>query len=72
MAKTIRDEDLRLNIIINGDNGRKQMGELAKIYFQTPSHSKHEYLRSKQLPTKSHSAEPPLLVLYSRLSGLIE
>ena len=35
------------------------MGEVTKIYFQTPSHSKHEYLRSKQHPTKCHSAEPP-------------
>lgn len=30
MAKTIRDEDLRLNIIINGDDGRKQIGELER------------------------------------------
>ena len=30
MAKTIRDEDLRLNIIVNGDNGRTELNALAK------------------------------------------
>lgn len=29
MAKKLRDEDLRLNIIVNGDQGRKEMIELA-------------------------------------------
>ena len=33
------------------------MGDVAKIYFQTQSHSKHEYLRSKQQPTIDKSAE---------------
>ena len=28
MAKTIREEDLRLNIIVNGDNGKKQLLEV--------------------------------------------
>jgi len=33
------------------------MGDVAKIYFQAQSHSKHEYLRSKQQPTIDMSAE---------------
>ena len=33
------------------------MGDGAKIYFQTQSHSKHGYLRSKQQPTIDKSAE---------------
>ena len=33
------------------------MGDVAKIYFQAQSHSKHEYLRSKQQPTTDKSAE---------------
>ncbi len=28
MAKTIKEEDLRLNIIVNGDAGRKQILDL--------------------------------------------
>lgn len=30
MAKTIRDEDLRLNIIVNGEKGRKELLESEK------------------------------------------
>ena len=30
MAKTIRDEDMRLNIIVNGDDGRAEINALAK------------------------------------------
>ena len=30
MAKRITDEDLRLNLIINGDGGRKQLLELER------------------------------------------
>ena len=33
------------------------MGDVAKISFQTQSHSKHEYLHSKQHPTIDKSAE---------------
>ena len=33
------------------------MGDVAKISFQTQSHSKHEYLHSKQQPTIDKSAE---------------
>ena len=33
------------------------MGDVAKIYFQTQSHSNHEYLRSKQQPPIDKSAE---------------
>ena len=35
MAKRLREEDLRLNIIINGDNGRKEMGELERTIKDT-------------------------------------
>ena len=35
------------------------VGDVAKISFQTPSHCKHEYLRSKQQPTIDKSAEAP-------------
>lgn len=31
MAKALRDEDLRLNIIINGDAGRKSIEDLKRI-----------------------------------------
>ena len=30
MAKRITDEDLRLNLIVNGDGGRKEMLELER------------------------------------------
>ena len=33
------------------------MGDVAKISFQTQSHSKHEYLHSKQQPNIDKSAE---------------
>ena len=33
------------------------MGDVAKISFQTQSHSKHEYLHSKQQPTIDKFAE---------------
>lgn len=33
------------------------MGDVAKISFQTQSHSRHEYLHSKQQPTTDKSAE---------------
>lgn len=35
MGKVLRDEDLRLNIIINGDNGRKQIAELERTIKDT-------------------------------------
>ncbi len=35
MAKKLRDEDLRLNIIVNGDNGRKEIGELKRTIHDT-------------------------------------
>ena len=35
------------------------LGDVGKIYFQTQSHSKHEYLHSKQQPTIDKSAEAP-------------
>lgn len=38
------------------------LGDVAKIYFQTQSHSKHEYLHSKQQPTIDNSAEAPQAV----------
>lgn len=46
MAKTIRDEDLRLNIIINGDDGRKQIGELERALHDT--NAKLETLHEKR------------------------
>ena len=49
MAKTIRDEDLRLNIIINGDNGRKQMGELERAIHDTNSKLETLYQKRKKL-----------------------
>ena len=35
MGKKLRDEDLRLNIIINGDNGRKEMAALERSIHDT-------------------------------------
>lgn len=49
MAKIIRDEDLRLNIIINGDNGRKQMGELERAIHDTNSKLETLYAKRKKL-----------------------
>lgn len=49
MAKTIRDEDLRLNIIINGDNGRKQMGELERAIHDTNSKLETLYQKRKKM-----------------------
>jgi hypothetical protein len=33
------------------------LGDVAKTYFQTQSHSKHEYLHGKQQPTIDKFAE---------------
>ena len=49
MAKTIRDEDLRLNIIINGDNGRKQMGELERSIHDTNTKLETLYQKRQKL-----------------------
>ncbi len=49
MAKTIRDEDLRLNIIINGDNGRKQIGELERALHDTNAKLETLYEKRKKL-----------------------
>ena len=46
MGKKLRDEDLRLNIIINGDNGRKQIGELDRAIHD--ANAKLENLRATQ------------------------
>ena len=46
MGKKLRDEDLRLNIIINGDNGRKQIGELERAIHD--ANAKLENLRATQ------------------------
>jgi len=35
MAKTLRDEDLVLNIIVNGNQGKKEIGELARFIRDT-------------------------------------
>ncbi|MBQ2993700.1 MAG: phage tail tape measure protein [Alistipes sp.] len=49
MAKTIRDEDLRLNIIINGDDGRKQIGELERAIHDTNAKLETLYEKRKKL-----------------------
>lgn len=49
MAKTIRDEDLRLNIIINGDDGRKQIGELERALHDTNAKLETLYEKRKKL-----------------------
>ena len=49
MAKTIRDEDLRLNIIINGDDGRKQIGELERVLHDTNAKLETLYEKRKKL-----------------------
>lgn len=49
MAKTVRDEDLRLNIIINGDNGRKEMGELERKIHDTNAKLEQLYDKRKKL-----------------------
>ena len=37
MAKKLRDEDLILNIVVNGDNGKKEIGELERAIKDTTS-----------------------------------
>ena len=49
MAKTVRDEDLRLNIIINGDNGRKEMGELQRKIHDTNAELELLKIKRKEL-----------------------
>lgn len=49
MAKTVRDEDLRLNIIINGDNGRKEIGELERKIHDTNAKLEQLYDKRKKL-----------------------
>lgn len=51
MAKTMRDEDLVLNIIVNGDKGRKEINQLDRA---TRDLAKEvEYLESKQKKLRS-------------------
>ena len=49
MAKTLRDEDLRLNIIINGDNGRKEMAALERKITDTNAKLESLYAKRKKL-----------------------
>lgn len=49
MGKTLRDEDLRLNIIINGDNGRKEILELERTIHDTNAKLEACYEKRKKL-----------------------
>ena len=49
MGKTLRDEDLRLNIIINGDNGRKEMAALERSIHDTNAKLEALYAKRKKL-----------------------
>lgn len=49
MGKTLRDEDLRLNIIINGDNGRKEMAALERSIHDTNAKLESLYAKRKKL-----------------------
>jgi len=52
MGKTLRDEDLRLNIIINGDNGRKEMAALERSIHDTNAKLETLYAKRKQLESQ--------------------
>lgn len=49
MGKKLRDEDLRLNIIINGDNGRKEMAALERSIHDTNAKLEALYATRKKL-----------------------
>ncbi len=49
MGKTLRDEDLRLNIIINGDSGRKEMAALERSIHDTNAKLEALYAKRKKL-----------------------
>ncbi len=49
MAKKLRDEDLVLNIIVNGDKGKKEIGELQRAIKDTTSELRALEKQEKQL-----------------------
>lgn len=49
MAKTIKEEDLRLNIIVNGDAGRKQILDLEYSVTQLTDKIKKQKTELKDL-----------------------
>ena len=49
MAKKLRDEDLRLNVIINGDDARKRMGELERSITDTEIKIKELVVKQNEL-----------------------
>lgn len=52
MGKTLRDEDLRLNIIINGDSGRKEMAALERSIHDTNAKLETLYAKRKKLESQ--------------------
>nr|DAN86107.1 MAG TPA: tail tape measure protein [Caudoviricetes sp.]DAS26236.1 MAG TPA: tail tape measure protein [Caudoviricetes sp.] len=55
MGKTLREEDLRLNIIVNGDPARREMGELDRQTKELARSNKE--LRAEQRRLKSEGKE---------------
>lgn len=55
MGKTLREEDLRLNIIVNGDPARREMGELDRQTKELARNNKE--LRAEQRRLKSEGKE---------------
>ena len=49
MGKKLRDEDLRLNIIINGDNGRKEIAALERSIHDTNAKMEALYAQRRKL-----------------------
>lgn len=49
MGKKLRDEDLRLNIIINGDNGRKEIAALERRIHDTNAKMEALYAQRRKL-----------------------
>lgn len=49
MAKTLKEEDLRLNIIVNGDPARKEIGELDRNTKDLAVSNKKLHAEMKQL-----------------------
>jgi hypothetical protein len=49
MGKKLRDEDLVLNIIVNGDRGKKEIGELGRAIKDTNSEIRALEKQQKEL-----------------------
>lgn len=67
MAK-IKEESLRLNIIINGDNARKQMAEYEKV-LDDPSGAEKACRPDKRSPRKGCSRNRELHKAVKRVAG---